>query len=70
MSPAIATRSSPTSAPSIKSSTFMTNSGSDSEGFEALCRELLNQGLTVRFEARGASMSPSFVTARLSMLLP
>jgi len=36
----------------------MTNSGSDSEGFEALCRELLNQGLTVRFEARGASMSP------------
>jgi len=36
----------------------MTNSGSDSEGFEALCRELLNQGLRVRFEARGASMSP------------
>jgi uncharacterized repeat protein (TIGR01451 family) len=36
----------------------MTSSGSDSEGFEALCRELLNQGLTVRFEARGASMSP------------
>jgi uncharacterized repeat protein (TIGR01451 family) len=36
----------------------MTNSGSDSEGFEALCRELLHQGLTVRFEARGASMSP------------
>jgi hypothetical protein len=36
----------------------MTNSGSDSEGFEALCRELLSQGLTVRFEARGASMSP------------
>jgi uncharacterized repeat protein (TIGR01451 family) len=36
----------------------MTNSGSDSEGFEALCRELLSRGLTVRFEARGASMSP------------
>ena len=36
----------------------MTNSGSDSEGFEALCRELLNQGLCVRFEAGGASMSP------------
>ena len=36
----------------------MTNSGSDSEGFEAFCRELLHQGLTVRFEARGASMSP------------
>jgi uncharacterized repeat protein (TIGR01451 family) len=36
----------------------MTNSGSDSEGFEALCRQLLSQGLSVRFEARGASMSP------------
>ena len=36
----------------------MTNVGSDSERFEALSRELLNEGLCVRFEARGASMSP------------
>ena len=36
----------------------MTESESDSERFEALSRELLNKGLTVRFEARGASMSP------------
>ena len=46
------------------------NSESDSESFEALSRELLNSGLSVRFEARGASMSPSSVTVRLSMLLP
>jgi len=37
----------------------MINGGSDSETFEALSRELLNGGLCVRFEARGASMSPS-----------
>ncbi|MGB8987246.1 MAG: hypothetical protein WCC37_11635, partial [Candidatus Sulfotelmatobacter sp.] len=36
----------------------MTESGSDSERFEALSRELLTSGFTVRFEARGASMSP------------
>ena len=36
----------------------MTESESDSESFEALSRELLTNGLTVRFEARGASMSP------------
>ncbi|HEV3307402.1 MAG TPA: C25 family cysteine peptidase [Candidatus Sulfotelmatobacter sp.] len=36
----------------------MTNSESDSASFEALSRELLNSGLSVRFEARGASMSP------------
>jgi hypothetical protein len=36
----------------------MINGESDSERFEALSRELLNKGLTVRFEARGASMSP------------
>jgi uncharacterized repeat protein (TIGR01451 family) len=34
------------------------NRESDSESFEALCRELLKNGLSVRFEARGASMSP------------
>ena len=37
----------------------MISSGSDSESFEAISRELLNRGLSVRFEARGASMSPS-----------
>ncbi|MGA9508299.1 MAG: hypothetical protein WBV55_06590, partial [Candidatus Sulfotelmatobacter sp.] len=36
----------------------MTESESDSERFEALSRELLGNGFTVRFEARGASMSP------------
>src|SRR5271166_3212114 len=36
----------------------MTNHESDSESFEALSRELLKDGLSVRFEARGASMSP------------
>jgi uncharacterized repeat protein (TIGR01451 family) len=36
----------------------MTDGGSDSERFEALSRELLSNGFTVRFEARGASMSP------------
>ena len=36
----------------------MTNGGPDSERFEALSRELLRSGMSVRFEARGASMSP------------
>jgi len=36
----------------------MTEPGSDSASFEALSRELLNAGSTVRFEARGSSMSP------------
>jgi uncharacterized repeat protein (TIGR01451 family) len=36
----------------------MTSSKPDSERFEVLSRELLNNGVPVRFEARGASMSP------------
>src|SRR3984957_17380962 len=36
----------------------MIKSCADSETFEALCRELLHAGSSVRFEARGASMSP------------
>jgi uncharacterized repeat protein (TIGR01451 family) len=36
----------------------MTEPGADSDSFEALVRELLNQGSTVRFEARGSSMFP------------
>ncbi len=38
---------------------FMTSLESDTAQFEAICRELLSRGLGVRFEARGASMSPS-----------
>ena len=36
----------------------MTTPNPDSPSFEAFSRELLSRGLTVRFEARGASMSP------------
>jgi uncharacterized repeat protein (TIGR01451 family) len=36
----------------------MMSSKPDSERFEALSRELLSNGVPVRFEARGASMSP------------
>ncbi len=36
----------------------MVKSASPSETFEALSRELLNRGLSLRFEARGASMFP------------
>ena len=36
----------------------MTERGADSDSFEALSRELLNQGSSVRFEARGSSMFP------------
>src|SRR6202049_3599126 len=51
--------SSRTREPSTEFSISMSNGGPDSEMFEALSRELLNGGLCVRFEARGASMSPS-----------
>src|ERR1700722_1233550 len=37
----------------------MTNRGPDSERFEALSRDLLKSGMGVRFQARGASMSPA-----------
>ena len=37
----------------------MISSGADSKLFEEIIRDLLNQGLNVRFQARGASMSPS-----------
>lgn len=36
----------------------MTRSGSDSKLFEDLARELLQKGMCIRFQARGASMSP------------
>src|SRR5260370_1589386 len=37
----------------------MTDRGSDSKLFEEVVRELLEQGLRARFEARGASMAPA-----------
>jgi hypothetical protein len=37
----------------------MTNVGADSKVFEDVIRKLLGQGLRVRFQARGASMSPA-----------
>ena len=37
----------------------MTSTGADSKLFEEVIRELLGQGLSVRFQARGASMSPA-----------
>src|SRR5689334_20974594 len=37
----------------------MTSSGADSKLFEEIIRDLLHQGLHVRFQARGASMSPT-----------
>ncbi|HKT87000.1 MAG TPA: hypothetical protein VJQ59_01095, partial [Candidatus Sulfotelmatobacter sp.] len=37
----------------------MTDSGADSKLFEEVIRELLGNGLSARFQARGASMSPA-----------
>jgi uncharacterized repeat protein (TIGR01451 family) len=48
----------------------MTNGGSDSETFEALSRELLNEGLRVRFQARGASMSPCIRDGEIVYVTP
>src|SRR5258708_24890910 len=48
----------------------MTNRGLDSERFEALSRELLKSGLGVRFEARGASMSPAIRDGEIVYVTP
>ncbi len=48
----------------------MTTSECDSETFEALSRELLNNGLSVRFEARGASMFPSIRDRQIVHVTP
>src|SRR5580704_5449760 len=48
----------------------MTNHGPDSERFEALSRELLNNGWCVRFEARGASMFPSIRDGEMVYVTP
>ncbi|MFZ0734923.1 MAG: C25 family cysteine peptidase [Candidatus Sulfotelmatobacter sp.] len=37
----------------------MTDSGADSKLFDEVVRDLLDRGLSVRFQARGASMSPA-----------
>ena len=48
----------------------MTNRGLDSERFEAISRELLKSGLGVRFEARGASMSPAIRDGEIVYVTP
>src|SRR5437588_5104585 len=48
----------------------MTNHDSGSASFEALSRELLNKGLSVRFEARGASMSPCIRDGEIVYVTP
>lgn len=48
----------------------MIKSGLDSKVFEELIRELLEQGLCVRFEARGASMSPAIRDGELVEITP
>jgi uncharacterized repeat protein (TIGR01451 family) len=48
----------------------MTPPESDSASFEAFSRELLNSGCTVRFEARGASMSPCICDRQIVHVTP
>ena len=48
----------------------MTNRGLDSERFEAISRELLQNGMGVRFEARGASMSPAIRDGEIVYVTP
>ena len=48
----------------------MIKSCTDSETFEALCRELLHAGSSVRFEARGASMSPCIRDGEIVYITP
>jgi len=48
----------------------MTNHESDSASFEVLSCELLNAGFSVRFEARGASMSPCIRDGQIVHVTP
>ncbi len=48
----------------------MTTHESDSASFELLSRELLNTGFSVRFEARGASMSPCIRDGQIVHVTP
>src|SRR5215472_17053404 len=62
--------------PSKKSSTSMIDSGAapkafaDSSLFEDVIRPLLEQGLSVRFQARGASMSPAIRDGEMLEITP
>lgn len=48
----------------------MTSRGADSKLFEEVLRELLKQGLSVRFQARGASMSPAIRDGEIVRVAP
>ena len=48
----------------------MTDGGADSQVFEQIIRELLSQGLSVRFQARGASMSPAICDGEIVEVTP
>ena len=48
----------------------MIDSGADSKLFLALLHDLLGQGLTVRFQARGASMSPAIRDGEVVLVTP
>jgi uncharacterized repeat protein (TIGR01451 family) len=48
----------------------MTENKSDSASFEALSRELLKRGMSVRFQARGASMAPCIRDGQIVHVTP
>ena len=48
----------------------MINGGADSQLFEGVVRELLGKGLSVRFQARGASMSPAIRDREIVQVTP
>src|SRR5579859_2721263 len=48
----------------------MISAGSDSKAFEEVARELLGQGRSVRFQARGASMSPAICDGEIVEVTP
>jgi uncharacterized repeat protein (TIGR01451 family) len=48
----------------------MTNGAADSKLFEGVLRELLEKGLSVRFQARGASMSPTIRDGEIVTVTP
>lgn len=52
------------------STTVMTDARADSAIFEDLTRELLDNGMAVRFRARGASMSPAIRDGEIVLITP
>jgi len=48
----------------------MIENGSDSQLFEEVVRPLLAQGVSVRFQARGASMSPAICDGEVVEVIP